>query len=512
MRQHKLSLIVILLIQTLLTATCMHAEENPAITNALKEKYDDVVYVHGRDFRAEFPYYFVSAYHVRLNNLEGVCDTLGKEIVPPVYKDVRGGWDHFTADDANGLSSVFSKDGIKLVSENSKLRFCKVDEDYIICMSEGTTYNEGISTKIRKNGKWGVFSLKSKTFSVSPKYEFISTFSEGLAPFCVGGKVEEPNAVIWPKGGKWGFINEHGEIVIDAIYDKVSWFEDGYSQVTLGSKITLIPNPINSSHNIAAQSLKHREAPKANFTNDNLFAVIIGNSYFPGDVASTSSLADSDLFHKYCTQTLGCPEKNIQHLTDATYANILKAFSHLREVADVYDGDAKIIIYYSGLGAADKNGKRYILPTDVESANIPSTSISLNAISDLFNSINTAYSLAIIDAPFDGLDKKGQSFTTHRGVMIKEAASTALHNNSFILTAAGQNGRAYTLKDEDVSLFTDAILSTMDSSMNKTSITSFIDNVMKKTKQASIGLGDKLQSPQLIKSENNNTVINTLSF
>lgn len=489
----------------LLATAALYAEENKEITDKLNKKYDSTCFFKVDKFN-KFSYY-----HIKNKNLVGACDSLGNEIVPPIYEYLTSVFDYFNAE-KDGKEHIIAQNGNILISETDKMIFATYLKDYVICVSNGSyTYNkDGAVKKIKKNGKWGVFSFEKRSFTVPFEYEYISGYGEGLFSFCIGGKISDLENK--PKDGKWGYINTSGDVIIDALYDNVSRFEDGYAQVSDGKSVTMIPNPLYSGTKIVTQAIEHKEVPIANFTNDNLFVIIIGNNEYPSNLSSESAINDSELFYKYCMKSLGCPEKNISYIINATYANIRKMFAHIREVSEVYDGEAKIILYFSGLGATDSYGDKYVLPADVEISNIASTAISINTLVELFNGINTEYSFAIIDAPFNGLDKNGVSFTSDRGVTIKQSENNSLQKNSFIFLGSGQNGYAYSLKKERISLFTDVILESIDKNMNKMSLIYFIDKVSKKTKQQSIGLGKEIQTPQLYKSSSFNVNENLIKF
>ncbi|MBU3187647.1 WG repeat-containing protein, partial [Clostridium estertheticum] len=86
---------------------------------------------------------------------------------------------------------------------------------------------------IEIGGKWG-FINKTGEIVIKPQFDFACNFSEGLAAI----KVE----------GKSGFINKNGKIVIkpqfDNIYDDVSSFHEGLAMVNIGGKWGFIINPL----------------------------------------------------------------------------------------------------------------------------------------------------------------------------------------------------------------------------------------------------------------------------
>jgi len=78
----------------------------------------------------------------------------------------------------------------------------------------GPDYLEDGLFRFVKNGKIGFANAKGQKI-IPPKFDFVSPFSEGLAAFSVGGKMEKWDAEhsTW-NGGLWGFVNKMGQVVI----------------------------------------------------------------------------------------------------------------------------------------------------------------------------------------------------------------------------------------------------------------------------------------------------------
>ena len=94
-----------------------------------------------------------------------------------------------------------------------------------------------------KNSKWGFINKLGKEV-IPPQYDMVYPFSAGHAPFNIGGLIESIQTVEVPeeyeylfsnedthvsifKGGKWGFINVEGEVVVPPEYDECTRFIDG---------------------------------------------------------------------------------------------------------------------------------------------------------------------------------------------------------------------------------------------------------------------------------------------
>jgi hypothetical protein len=86
---------------------------------------------------------------------------------------------------------------------------------------------------------------ESGTVVISANFDFVLPFSEGLAAYCVGCKQVSDNEYHRIEGGKWGYINKTGEIVVDPEYDEASSFKDGQAEVFRGDeKIVILKKDI----------------------------------------------------------------------------------------------------------------------------------------------------------------------------------------------------------------------------------------------------------------------------
>lgn len=85
---------------------------------------------------------------------------------------------------------------------------------------------------IIETGKSGYIN-KSGIYVIAPKFDGASSFSEGLAPVCIGDK--------------WGYIDKKGKIVINPQYDWSEPFKNGLAFVRMGDPKTGKYGVINKS-------------------------------------------------------------------------------------------------------------------------------------------------------------------------------------------------------------------------------------------------------------------------
>ncbi len=94
--------------------------------------------------------------------------------------------------------------------------------------------------RIIENKKIG-YADEMGNIVIKPQFDAALPLKNGMAAFCEGciEKIEGEHK-IW-EGGKWGFINRSGEIVIPAMYDRViEQFEKGIAKVEYEGSVVLI--------------------------------------------------------------------------------------------------------------------------------------------------------------------------------------------------------------------------------------------------------------------------------
>lgn len=97
--------------------------------------------------------------------------------------------------------------------------------------------------------KMGIANMEGKVV-VSPKYDAIFPYHDGLAAVAVGSKevrpADDPEHE-YTVGGKWGFIDKQGNEVVPLEYDSIAnhrQFKNGKAMVMKGGKWrSLTPNP-----------------------------------------------------------------------------------------------------------------------------------------------------------------------------------------------------------------------------------------------------------------------------
>ncbi len=433
------------------------------------------------------------------DNKYGIYSEKDKEIIPPVYMFISlFGKNLFNVVE---YGSDYSRNGI--IDEKGKV-FIPIDKHHFSLLNDDIIKSFGdYSIKLWEKPMQQLWSIKAKK-AISNKYNMILEMKEDL--FVVGNDMHhvEGGEDHEYEGGKWGFIDTNGNEIIPLIYDKVQSFKDGVAQVEKDGKAKLLTNPLHGTTlQVSGSQQIDTDIPVLNKTNEETFAFIFANeNYNNFPEAAQFSINDGKIFAEYCRKTFGVPDNNVRYYEDATYGNMASAMKKIADIAEVYDGDASIIIYFSGLGYTDsKTNDAYLLPVDASLATIASTAYNMKDLSSSLNKLNTKSTLLFIDAPLSGLDKNGKSLSSSRGVAIKNSFK-ATEGNLVIMSSSGSSGNAYSSKKYAHGLYTYALLDYIKQKGGNCSIKEAIDYATKWVKKETLNGYEHSQTPEVIVAPN----------
>lgn len=184
--------------------------------NTWKSKYDKV-----RPFKEDVAV-------VVLNNMCGLVDREGNEIIPPKYDKLKPFHDGYAFVELYEKKGIIDKTGKEVVA-------CMYD--YVCGYSNDNLFAVGLY------GKCGFIDGEGNEI-IPFIYDYANNFIDDLAMVCVGrtnimdsysnGKYDlEKIDMDSYSNGKYGFINKTGDIVVPCIYDYVAPFKEGLSRVIL---------------------------------------------------------------------------------------------------------------------------------------------------------------------------------------------------------------------------------------------------------------------------------------
>lgn len=234
--------------------------------------------------------------------------------------------------------------------------------------------------------------------------------------------------------------------------------------------------------------------PTTEQPNKETFAIIIANEQYQ-DVADVPyAINDGESFGKYCQNVLGLPTTNVHLVKNATFNNMRREISWLKQVATAFKGDAKIIVYYAGHGIPDESShSAYLLPVDGIGSDV-STGYSLDELYKTLGDMPAKSVTVLLDACFSGAQRDGSMLASARGVAIK-AKQGALRGNMVVFSAAQGDETAYPYKEQGHGMFTYYLLKKLQQSKGNTTLGDLIDYVSTQVERQSVVLNGKIQTP-----------------
>lgn len=133
----------------------------------------------------------------------------------------------------NGLTAIGGEEMMKakelfVIEQNGKCGYINIKGEIMIkpSFSDAKDFSEGLAA-VLENRKWGYIDQKGKVV-IRPQFEEAGPFSEGLASICTQLSSDKPP--------RCGFINRQGKVVIDLRFDEAGDFREGLARVTTGGE------------------------------------------------------------------------------------------------------------------------------------------------------------------------------------------------------------------------------------------------------------------------------------
>lgn len=147
----------------------------------------------------------------------GFIDGEGNVIIEPKYRLAAG----FTSD---GIAPVLDDKGWLYIDTNGRELVRPVVSD------NGPDYFiEGLA-RFTSGRKMGYFDTKGK-IAIAAQFDFGLPFSEGRAAVCEKCKPRSEGTAMVAKGGRWGFVDRVGTVVIPLQFEEVESFKNGVARV-----------------------------------------------------------------------------------------------------------------------------------------------------------------------------------------------------------------------------------------------------------------------------------------
>ncbi len=125
---------------------------------------------------------------------------------------------------AHGIAAVADDSGWQYIDRKGKVRIRPFLFD-----NGPDPFQEGLA-RFKKGGRVGFFDERGRVV-IPPRFDFVVPFAEGRAAFCQGCREEQEGEHGTLVGGLWGFIDRKGRIVIAPTFEKADSFEGGKARV-----------------------------------------------------------------------------------------------------------------------------------------------------------------------------------------------------------------------------------------------------------------------------------------
>lgn len=534
---------VLFLAFLMLLVVNVRAQEGSEVYNQLIKQYDKVVY---HDDWGE------KCYEIKKDRYAGCCDKNGNVIIPPTkymwlsyYSDIdvfvvnfnslldgngkvlmeAGKYDYLSWESATKVYQMRIGDKMGLLDRDGKVLIEAEKYDYVSLLSDGMyLVHDGDKVGLLdKNGKELIlvkgrhinYDSVDKCFMVFQREGTIITAitlysPEGRLIFDSKtmndiGVVSEGLIAI-QENGLWGYMDvTNGAMVIPAQYTSADKFEDGMAKVSKGNESFLISHPLRGGGSEVLSSLSisqeiHNDIDEniyeTKVVDENAFAVVLSVQNY-SDFVVPFAESDGKVFRQYCEKSLGIPKSNVIYFEDATLNNIHSAMSRIADLADAYEGDARIIFYFAGQGVTDNAGNPYLLPSDASMNMIATTGYSVEKLFRELGDLDVQSAIVLLDAGFTNESREGKEIIKDGGASVR-TKHVPVTGKVAALFASSEGEPAYVAKDKGHGMFTYFLCKKIKESKGNVNLQELSDylrtSVVKATKEKT----NKTQTPQII--------------
>lgn len=454
------------------------------------------------------------------NNLIGIYDTNGTEVLPCIFTDVS-----FATKSSQSFSAFAQKYVEQFVNEWQKKGEFEKTAVWQTRVNEQTRQQKIIDlTKKAQTAYLGLYANNIENDFTLGKYD--PDHETFLIECKIGGKLLVPVPIAKAENFKNKFEectkklsyfiqnDGIGLAKCDFILSQNEVYTFNY-QASLNYSIAQVEynfdpiniNPVASNGNQGKQTIStislnvgksdvDIDIPVNATNNDKTFAVIISNENYQNEKKVDFANNDGWVFKEYCQKALGIAAQNIHYRADATFNNIKYELNWISQVTEAYKNEAKVIFYFAGHGVPDDYSKEaFLLPVDAISTDV-STGISLNALYKSLGETSANKVFVFLDACFSGALRGNGMLASARGVAIK-SKTDELQGNMVVFSAASEQETAYPYKTKSHGMFTYFMLKKLKESKGDITLDKLSDYVITNVKQQSIVVNGKSQTPMV---------------
>jgi len=243
------------------------------------------------------------------------------------------------------------------------------------------------------------------------------------------------------------------------------------------------------------------DIPVSGIVKSNTYALIIGNedyTTFQPDLSNEVNVDfaanDAKVFKEYCVKTFGIPEKQVKLLVNATSGQMNQGIAWLTNLISVDEGNAEVIVYYSGHGLPDEKTKEgYLIPVDVSGNNV-NQGVRMNDLYAKLNEFPSKKVTVFLDACFSG-GARNQALVAMKGVKVRPKENV-VNGKIVVFTSSSGDESSGVYREKQHGYMTYFLLKNIQDSKGNISYkdlaNALISNVKKET-----ALNGKVQTPQV---------------
>jgi uncharacterized caspase-like protein len=240
--------------------------------------------------------------------------------------------------------------------------------------------------------------------------------------------------------------------------------------------------------------------PQTSKKNENTFVFIVANENYP-DAPVPYSLNDGRMFAEYCEKAFGIPKANINMYEDATYGKLIAMMDKVKSIAEAYEGEATVVIYYAGHGFPDdKQSAAYLLPIDGSGSDITTTGYSLEKLYAELAKLPLKDAIVFLDACFSGAKREDDMLAQSRGVAIKVKQDRPT-GKMLVFSASQGDETAHQMEEKHHGMFTYFLLKGIQQNGGDVTMGDLTTYVTKNVKRQSVVINNKKQTPTVIPSD-----------
>lgn len=287
-------------------------------------------------------------------------------------------------------------------------------------------------------------------------------------------------------------------------YAEKTAVETSTTSINIELPDVIIPQNARPQQNVAQTPVTidksiDQDIPLGITGNSKTFAVIIGNEKYTQVAQVPYANNDAKMFAEYCKKTLGLPAQNVRTYENATFGMMLSAVNDIKKIAEAYQSEINVIIYYAGHGVPNEATKdAYLLPADADGRQ---TEVCY-PVSRLYKELGEMGAKTVVvfmDACFSGAQRGEGMLASARGVAIKAKANNP-EGNMVVFSAATGDETAYPYKEKGHGLFTYFLLKKLQESKGDCTLGELSEYIQTNVRQQSVVVNRKSQTPTIVPS------------